>query len=155
MKAIFVESENGYLAKGPKDDMMWTPSLDKKLFRLLSLAFGGIYVCSKHTYMLLPKKMLQDENRQFIVAEHAGINSLYHLNKAFPNAVLLGGPTFLKAAYNAKVIDTFIVTTVDIRIRNNSRYENPFIDVLLQADMLGEVKFEGLTVRVYKNEYKY
>lgn len=155
MKAIFVESQNGYLAKGPDDDMSWTPSLDKKLFKLLSLAFGGVYVCSRRTYMLLPKKMVLDENRKFIIAEKAGINSLYHLNKMFPNAVLLGGPTFLKAAYNAKVIDSFIITTVEQRIRNNRKYENPFIDILLQQELIGEVKFNELTVRVYKNEYKY
>ena len=31
MKAIFVESKNGYLAKDAEDDMSWTSSLDKKL----------------------------------------------------------------------------------------------------------------------------
>lgn len=155
MKAIFVESQNGYLAKGPEDDMSWTPSLDKKLFRLLSCAFGGIYVCSRATYMLLPQKMKEDNRRRFIIAERAGINSLYYLNKRFPNAVLLGGPTFLKAAYKMKVIDTFIVTTTENTIKNNSRYENPFIDILLQQEMIGSIEFPELTVRIYKNEYKY
>lgn len=155
MKAIFVESYNGYLAKGPEDDMKWTPKLDKQLFRLLTCAFGGVCVCSRHTYSLLPDIMKLDENRTFIVAERAGINSLYNLNKRFPNAVLVGGPAFLKAAYKAKVIDTFIVTTINATIKNNSKYENPFLDVLLKLEASCEIKLEGMTVRVYKNEYKY
>lgn len=155
MKAIFVESSNGYLATGPDDNMMWTPRLDKQLFKLLSCAFGGICVCSRHTYELLPAKMRYDENRNFIIAERAGAKSLYNLNKIYPNAVLVGGPTFLKAAYQAKVIDTFIVTTLNDRIANSAKYENPFIDILLQSEMLCEIKFKELTVRVYKNEYKY
>lgn len=155
MKAIFVESQNGYLAKGPEDDMRWTPSLDKKLFKLLSCAFGGVCVCSKHTYSLLPKSVLYDENRKFIIADRAGMNSLHNLNKMFPNAVLIGGPKFLKAAYDLKVIDTFIVTTVRYSIANNSRYENPFIDILLNLNVMCEIPMENLIVRIYKNEYKY
>ena len=155
MKAIFVESHNGYLARHSEDSMDWTPTFDKKIFKLLTCAFGGVCVCSKHTYMLLPKAMTQDENRKFIIAERAGTNSLYNLNKAYPDAVLIGGPQFLKAAYDLKVIDMFIVTTTDCTVRNNSKYENPFIDILLQLDMSCAIKFPGMTVRVYKNEYKY
>lgn len=65
MKAIFVESLNGYLAKGPNDDMSWTPKLDKKIFKLLSFALGGIYFCSKRTFNLLPEVMTTDPNRHF------------------------------------------------------------------------------------------
>lgn len=155
MKVIFVESHNGYLAKGPGDDMLWTPKLDKQLFKLISCAFGGIYVCSRNTYRLLPKKMLLDDNRKFIIAEKTGFNSLYNLNKIFPNAVLIGGPDFLKAAYDAKVIDTFIVTTLEQDIRSNKKYENPFIDILLNLTMLCEIAFTNMVVRVYKNERKY
>ena len=155
MKAIFVESKNGYLAKGADDDMSWTPSLDKKLFKLLTYAYGGVCVVSLNTYQLLPKKMLFDENRKFIIAEKCGPRSLYNLNKAYPNAVLIGGPKFLRAAYEAKVIDTFIVTTTENTIKNNSRYENPFIDELLNLEVQCTIKFDTMTVRVYKNEYRF
>ena len=155
MKAIFVESKNGYLAKGPEDNMLWTPKLDKQLFKLLSCAFGGVCVCSAHTYGLLPNKMKWDEHRQFIIAEKSGLNTLYNLNKAYPNAILIGGPVFLKAAYKAKVIDTFIVTTTNIGIANNPRYENPFLDILLKLEISCEIDFKDMVVRVYKNEYKY
>lgn len=155
MKAIFVESKNGYLAKGADDDMSWTPSLDKKLFKLLTYVYGGVCVVSLNTYQLLPKKMLFDENRKFIIAEKWGPCSLYNLNKSYPNAVLIGGPKFLRAAYEAKVIDTFIVTTTENTIKNNSRYENPFIDELLNLEVQCTIKFDTMTVRVYKNEYRF
>ena len=74
MKAIFVESLNGYLARGPDDDMLWTPPLDKKIFKLLSFAFGGVYVCSKQTYNLLPEKMRLDPAREFIIASRSEKN---------------------------------------------------------------------------------
>lgn len=151
MKAIFVESSNGYLAKGPDDDMSWTPSLDKKIFKLLTYVYGGVCICSKRTYELLPLKMRNDSNRTFICADRTGSRSLQHLNMLFPNAVLIGGPTFLKAAFDAGVIDTFIVTTVEKTIKNNSKYENPFIDLLLKANQTGEVEFNDLVVRIYTN----
>ena len=152
MKAIFVESYNGYLAKGPNDDMSWTPSLDKKIFKLLTYAYGGVCVVSRNTYQLLPKKMLHDGNRKFIIAEKCGPNSLYKLNMYYPDAVLIGGPRFLMAAYEANVIDTFIITTTEARIHNNAQYENPFIDVLLNLEPECTIKFDTMTIRVYENK---
>jgi len=155
MKAVFVESLNGYMAKDATDDMLWTPSIDKKIFRLLTVSFGGVCVCSNNTYGLLPKKMLCDEHRTFIIASKSGPYTLKRLNERFPNAVLIGGPRFLRAAYDEGVIDTFIVNTVKKSIKNNSRYENPFIDELVQLETQCEIDFGEIVVRVYKNEYKY
>lgn len=155
MKAIFVESLNGYMAKGPDDDMLWTPSLDKKIFRLFTSAYGGVCICSRNTYNLLPRKMIGDVNRRFIVATRTGQTTLRSLNKIYPNAVLIGGPTFLKSAFDEGVIDTFIVTTVKKSIKNNERYENPFIDELIKLDTQCEVDFNEMTVRIYYNEHKY
>ena len=156
MKAVFVESSNGYIAQGPEDNMLWTPQTDKKIFRLISSLYGGVCICSRRTYDLLPKKMLYDENRKFIVAEKTGCKSLRQLNKSYPNAILIGGPTFLKAAYEENVIDTFIVTTLKFKsIKNNDLYENPFIDELVRLDTKAEVDFGELVVRIYYNERKY
>ena len=147
MKAIFVESKNGYLAKGPADNMSWTPSLDKKLFRTLIFAFGGICVCSKHTYSLLPSKMKEDPNRTYIIAQRSGPNSLIELNKMTPNAVLVGGPAFLSAAYNLGVVDTFIITTVNTDIKSRVEYKNPFCEILPKPAT--SVNFSDMIVRIY------
>lgn len=155
MKAVFVESLNGYMARGANDDMLWTPSIDKKLFHLVSSAYGGVCVCSANTYSLLPKKMLYDEHRTFIIANRTGPYTLKKLNERFPNAVLIGGPRFLKAAYDEGVIDTFVVTTTKRSIKNNSKYENPFIDELIRLDTKCEIDFGEIVVRIYYNEHKY
>lgn len=76
-----MESANGYLAKSDSDNMLWTPKLDKKIFKLLTYACGGVCVCSKKTYDLLPYQMLNDKNRKFIIATRDGSTTLPKLNK--------------------------------------------------------------------------
>lgn len=151
MKAVFVQSANGYLASGPTDDMLWTPSLDKKIFKLLCYAFGGVMVCSRHTYDLLPIKMKEDPNRTYIIAEGEGNNSLENLNKLYPHAVLVGGPTFLKAAYNAKVIDEMIVTTVGTYIKGTQYYLNPFKKLLENHPFERSINFklDNMKIQIY------
>lgn len=147
MKAIFVESANGYLARNELDDMSWTPSLDKKIFKFLTLVSGGICVCSKHTYKLLPNIMLKDTNRKYIIAERTGEKSLSELNKKYPNAVLVGGVTFLKAAYDLDVIDTFVVTTVPLAIQSTEKYKNPFTKILKTPACM--LLLDTMSVKVY------
>lgn len=151
MKAIFVESSNGYLAKGANDDMLWTPVLDKQIFKLFTTV-GGVCVCSKHTYDLLPQKMLSDPARQFIVAEKTGNKSLPALNQLHPNATLIGGPEFIKAAYKMCVLDTIIVSTTKIPIVSNDRYKNPLADYL--KNPVTTINFGDIVVRVYKTQQR-
>ena len=108
-------------------------------------------VCSRHTYNLLPDLMRNDKNRKFIVAGKSGINSLENINKRYPNGILIGGPRFLTMAYIAGVIDTFIVTTVNMPINSTSEYKNPFEKVLSTIKPQCEIKFDEMVVRVYKN----
>lgn len=150
MKAVFVESYNGYMAKSDTDDMRWTPVHDKKLFKLLSYAYGGVCICSAKTYSLLPENMKKDVNRRFIVAEREGKYSLPSLNKTFPSGVLIGGKTFLTAAYNLGVIDTFVVTTLNDSIVGTKAHQNPFREILTTPAC--EVMFPEMVVRVYYNK---
>ena len=153
MKAIFVESLNGYLAKGPNDDMSWTPTLDKKIFKLLSFALGGIYFCSKRTFNLLPEVMTTDPNRHFEIVDHNYSNDDWYLaSKLFSNAVVLGGPTFLKAVYDKGLIDTFIVTTTLETIQGTPGYENPFTEILKTWTCVCETTLKNMIIKVYKNE---
>lgn len=151
MKAVFVESLNGYLARGPNDDMSWTPSLDKKLFKLLTFAYGAVCVCSRRTFDLLPENVRMDKKRMFLVAKRSGDMSLWQLNHDFPNAVLVGGPVFMRAAYDLGVIDTFVITTVNQEITADERYKNPFRGILPQPTEI--IPFNDMTVRIYNNVY--
>ena len=150
MKAIFVESANGYMARNATDTMSWTPILDKQIFKLLT-TIGGVCVCSKHTYNLLPEKMLNDSGRRFIVADKTGRKSLPALNILYPNAFLIGGPAFLKAAYDLSVIDTIIISTTKTQIESSDRYKNPFRGNLRAP--ITTINFDDLTIRIYKTQH--
>lgn len=150
MKAILVESANGYMATGPNDTMTWTPVLDKQIFNLLT-TIESKCVCSKHTYSLLPQKMLNDPAREFIVAEKMGAKSLPVLNIMYPNAFLVGGPVFLKTAYDMSVIDTIIISTTRKPIESTERYKNPFYGNLREP--VKTINFDGLTIRIYKTQH--
>ena len=150
MKAVFVESSNGYMARNATDNMLWTPILDKHIFKLIT-TIDGTCVCSKHTYKLLPQKMLNDPARKFIVAEHTGSKSLPVLNILYPNATLIGGPKFLLAAYNMSVIDTMIITTTDSPIESRPAFKNPFAGNLRAP--ISTICFQEMTIRIYKTQH--
>lgn len=153
MKAIFAESLNGYLAKGPNDDMSWTPKLDKKLFKLLSIVLGGVYFCSRHTFNLLPKKMTSDPNRHFEVVDRQYSDEDWkRAGQVFKNAIILGGPTFLKVVYDKGLIDTFIITTTLKTIQGQPGYENPFIEILNTWSCSCETILSDMIIKVYTNE---
>ena len=126
-----------------------TPVLDKQIFRLLT-TINEVCVCSKHTYTLLPQKMLSDPARKFIVAEKVGNKSLPALNIVYPHAYLIGGPEFLNSAYNLSVIDTIIISTTRTQIQSSERYKNPFIGNLRAP--ITTINFDDLTIRVYKTQ---
>ncbi|MBO4583160.1 MAG: hypothetical protein J5714_03855 [Alphaproteobacteria bacterium] len=152
MKAIFAESSNGYMARGPKDDMSWTPGLDKKIFSLLTVFDSGKCVCSNKTYALLPQKMLSDPARRYIIAEKTGPNSLVALNQVYhDDAILIGGPTILKEAYNLSILNTIVVTTVKTEIMADPKYKNPLADVL--KNPVKRIDFGGFVISVYKTQH--
>lgn len=151
MKALFVESYNGFLAKNASDDLRWSGSMDKKIFRLLTSFGSGVCVCSKHTYELLPQKMLDDPARKYIVAEKTGSKSLPALNQVYPDAVLIGGPAFIKVAYNMSVLDTIVVTTTKQGIIGDPKYKNPLSAVLRHP--VTQIDFGDIIVRIYKAQH--
>lgn len=66
---------------------------------------------------------------------------------AYQNAVLVGGATFLRAAYDLGVVDTFVVTTTANEIPADERFKNPFSGVLKQPNCV--IRLDNLTIRVY------
>ena len=150
MKVIYVVSNNGLMARGPDDNMSWTPKLDKQIFRLLT-TFDEWCVCSKRTYELLSRKMLADPARKFIVAEKIGENSLVELNRRNPNIILIGGPTILKVAYDLKILDTIVVNTTKTNISGDPKYRDPLADVL--KNPISKIDFGDFVTMVYKMQH--
>ena len=97
--------------------------------------------------------MTTDPNRHFEIVDHHYSNDDWYLaSKLFSNAVVLGGPTFLKAVYDKGLIDTFIVTTTLETIQGTPGYENPFTEILKTWTCVCETTLKNMIIKVYKNE---
>lgn len=98
MKLLMAVSADGYLCSGPDDDMIWTGTTDKLLFRMLT-SVGGVCAVGLNTYHLMPAL----DSRQLIPLSRHGY-TLERLQEEHPDAWLLGGPTIAKAALDAGLV---------------------------------------------------
>lgn len=128
MNLIIAQTMDNYMAEGAYDKMQWTPKLDKYIFKLLSI-YSHICICSNNTYKLLPTKMLNDKYRKFIIAEKEGPNSLINLNNKYPNALLIGGPRFIKICMEKNLLNLIIIITVNkLSVKQDKKYKNPLLN---------------------------
>lgn len=106
-KLLLGISADGFLAKGPDDDMKWTGPDDKGIFRVLTLA-GGTVLAGRRTAELLPPlpgRKVVTISRQ----HHLGL-TLQEASWAHRSAWLIGGPETALAALRAGMVEqAFIV----------------------------------------------
>jgi hypothetical protein len=95
--------------------------------------------------------MLDDPARTYIVAEKVGSKSLPALNNVYPDAILIGGPAFIKVAYNMSILDTIVVTTTKSNITGDPKYKNPLIKNLRHPTT--QIDFGDIIVRIYKAQH--
>lgn len=144
MKAIYVRSYNRVMATGPEDDMSWTGSLDKKLFRLLTTALK-IVIVSKNCKDHLPKCMFDGVRLFKSVDRQTSLYSLKDYNTLYPDAALIGGPRFIRAALDEGVIDTVIETTIMDVLPSRPEYMAP--DLKEKGfEKVAEIKFDDITI---------
>ncbi len=107
MRLLLACSANGVLAHGPKDDMSWTGPIDKAIFRTLT-GVGGMCAAGTATYDLMPAL----DGREFIPLSRNGF-TLRHLQNAYPDAWLLGGPNVAKAALLYGLVTEFHLCRIE------------------------------------------
>lgn len=108
MKLIMAVSADGYVAKGPTDDMSWTGRADKHAFRLLT-SVGGVCAAGSRTFDQMPKL----PGRELIrLTRHAPPNfddsssmTLGRFAYLHPSGWLLGGPTVAQEAFELGMVD--------------------------------------------------
>lgn len=128
MKALYATSFNGYMATGPDDDMSWTGTADKQLFKLITTVAKEC-VISKNLSVMLPDKVLRDPNRKFIICDrNIEERNLKRCNFWYKDSILLGGPLFIKEALGEDVLDMVIECVVQDVIFANIRYEKPNLE---------------------------
>ena len=106
MKLILAQSNDGFFAAHDHDDMSWTGSTDKLLFKLLTSFADGPLLAGKTTFNLMP----QLKGRELICLSRNTL-SLENAYFEFPNAVLIGGPKIAEEALFNTFIDKFILVT--------------------------------------------
>jgi dihydrofolate reductase len=110
MKLILAVSSDGYLARGPTDDMAWTGRIDKFTFKLLTLSDGCELLAGSTTHRQLPS-LPGRPVRRITRKINEGV-SLKEAYRRFPDAWLLGGPTVALEALKRGMVDRAFICRV-------------------------------------------
>ena len=112
LKVVLARSEDGYLAKGPVDDMRWTGPTDKAVFKLLTLV-GGTVAVGRCTASCMPSRL---PGRELLTVTRTpdgpGEVTLEQLASKKPGAWLAGGLTVVLAALELDLVDELFLVTV-------------------------------------------
>lgn len=108
MRLLLAVSADGYLARGPDDDMRWTGPLDKAAFRLLTLSDEEVLLAGSRTFDQMPplpgRTMLRLSREDRPYGKHKRLD-LDVAAQCHPNAWLIGGPTVAEEALRRGMID--------------------------------------------------
>ena len=94
MKLIMAVSVDGFVARDELDDMSWTSSTDKKIFRILT-SVGGICAVGSKTYATMPQILT---GRSLLKLSRNGL-TLRFLTSINTSIWLLGGQTIALEAF--------------------------------------------------------
>lgn len=112
MRLILGVSADGYLARGPNDDMRWLGPMDKKVFRVLT-GIDGLLVVSKKTAEAMPSEL---PGRRLFPVSSSDPN-LPDLEEAFLKygsyAWLIGGPSLALLALKEGYIHETVLCVSD------------------------------------------
>jgi dihydrofolate reductase len=102
-KLIMAVSADGYLARGPKDNMRWTGFTDKQVFRLLT-ASHPVLLIGRQTHDVMPP--LPWRQVVCLSRDPAQGLSLEQALEQYPGAWLGGGAQVAQAALEKDMVDT-------------------------------------------------
>ena len=105
MRLLLASSADGYLARGPEDDMAWTGAVDKAVFRLLTMSSkNDVLLAGSRTFDLMPKLPGRRMER---LSRSRGPDSftLEEANWTWPDAWLIGGPSVALEALKKGLVD--------------------------------------------------
>lgn len=146
---ILAVSADGHLATGPDDDMGWTGSTDKRLFKLLT-SVGAVCGVGARSWQLMPEldgrrliplsrsracyqkgppapagpvpddRMLAAEDLFFTVGQSLTLGEFAHRH---PDGWLLGGPTLAMEALSIGLVDQVYLCRIDVNLGEGVRDE--------------------------------
>jgi dihydrofolate reductase len=102
LKLIMVVSADGFVSRGPDDDMRWTGKDDKRVFRMLTQVGTGFLGAGRKTAALMPPL----KGRTVVTLSHQlGHTTLGRFAHAYPGAWLIGGQTIALDALEHALVD--------------------------------------------------
>ncbi len=143
MRLLMVVSADGFLCSGPADDMMWTGSMDKRLFRVLT-GVGRVCAAGSTTRDIvrnLPGRTLFGLSRHgYTLEDFAGDH---------PDGWLLGGLTVAVAALRAKLLDEVHLSWIcDVKLGSGVAADLVFKDHL--TDKYMSTTFGNVVLECYE-----
>lgn len=154
MKIIMAVSQDGFVARGPADDMRWTGKMDKQLFRLLTSSGQGIVGVGSTTLALMPdlpgrrlKHITRSPSRDQYKSPRprAEQMTLEGFQLRYPDEWLAGGITVARAALDKGLVSALFLTRIpgvflgegvplglDLQGDFNLAYSSQFDTVMLQ-----------------------
>lgn len=103
LKLVMAVSHDGFVARGPNDDMSWTGHYDKQLFRVLT-GVGGTIGVGRVTAESIPK-VLQGRTLQVLSGSPRFGMTLGSFAYKYPGAWLGGGQTVALEALRGGYLD--------------------------------------------------
>lgn len=109
MRVLLATSADDLVAKGPDDDMRWTGSADKQIFRLLtSIDTDTPLLAGSTTARMMPNL----PGRRVLGISRGSTLTLEKAHELFPQAWLIGGLTVVLAAIDAGMVDKVYLSVV-------------------------------------------
>lgn len=148
MKLIMAVSADGFVARTGEDDMRWTGSLDKAVFRLLTGTGAEPLAVGRRTRALMPSHLPGRE--MYVLSSSGGLlgdGTLANYHGRYPDGWLIGGQT---VALEAKRQDLLS----EIHLCRSSRFvwDGVPLSATLTAGMTLRMStlMADLTVEVYR-----
>lgn len=118
MRLIMAVSNDGFVAKGPTDDMTWLGPHDKTAFRLLTVAGSGVCGVSAKTRALMPLYLC---GRLLVQIEREGFTLSDFDHQYREDCSLIGGQTLAIEAITAGLVDTIHLCRSDRKLRQGQK----------------------------------
>ena len=157
MRLLLASSADGYLARGPDDDMKWTGPVDKAVFRLLTLSNGNdVLLAGSRTFDQMPKlpgrhmERLSREDKPF--GKHPRLD-LTVAAGCFPDAWLIGGPTVAREALQLGLVRRAFICVSPVELGGGMHARE--LEPLLPREPEFTIKVQDVRVLIYTEDQKW
>ena len=152
MRLLLASSADGYLARGPEDDMKWTGPIDKAVFRLLTLSNGNaVLLAGSRTFDQMPK--LPGRRMERLSRGPNGL-TLADAAARWPDAWLIGGPEVSVEALRLGLVTRAFICISQAELREGIHAQE-LSALLPHEDSAYTIKVGDVQVKVFTEGQKW